>query len=121
MGDGWETRRRRDGGIDWLVAALGRPGIVSRIEVDTAFFKGNYPDRCSIQATFAEGIDDDTCIADCENWSVLLPEQKLQADKQHFFIDEIDQNFGPVSHIRFNNIPDGGVSRLRVFGTLEVK
>ena len=118
MGDGWETRRRRDGGSDWLVAELGRPGRVSRVEVDTAHFKGNYPDRCSIQATFAATVDDEAVVAAAENWATLLPEQKLQADTQHFFTTEVDPNFGPVSHIRFNNIPDGGVSRLRIFGTV---
>jgi allantoicase len=119
MGDGWETRRRRDGGADWLVAALGRPGRVTRIEVDTANFKGNYPDRCSIQAALATGKSDDEAVAEAEGWPMLLPEQKLEADRQHFFADEIDGDMGPVSHIRFNNIPDGGISRLRIYGTVE--
>ncbi len=119
MGDGWETRRRRDGGSDWLVAALGRPGRVTRIEVDTAHFKGNYPDRCSIQAALASDQSDEAAVADAEGWPMLLPEQKLEADRQHFFSDEISDVIGPVSHIRFNNIPDGGISRLRIFGTVE--
>jgi len=120
MGDGWETRRRRDGGADWLVAALGRPGRVTRIEVDTAHFKGNYPDRCSIQAALVMGRGDEEAISDAEGWPMLLPEQKLEMDQQHFFTDEIDGDMGPVSHIRFNNIPDGGISRLRIYGTVEI-
>jgi allantoicase len=119
MGDGWETRRRRDGGSDWLVAALGHPGRVTRIEVDTANFKGNYPDRCSIQAALVTGKNDDEAVAETENWPMLLPEQKLKADRQHFFSDELSRDIGPVSHIRFNNIPDGGISRLRIYGTVE--
>jgi allantoicase len=119
MGDGWETRRRRDGGSDWLVAALGRPGRVTRIEVDTAHFKGNYPDRCSIQAALATSSRDEAAVSDADGWSVLLPERKLEADRQHFFSDEISRDIGPVSHIRFNNIPDGGISRLRIFGNVE--
>jgi len=119
MGDGWETRRRRDSGNDWLVAALGRPGRVTRIEVDTANFKGNYPDRCSIQASLANGKSDDEAVAEAENWSMLLPEQKLEADRQHFYVDDIAGDMGPVSHIRFNNIPDGGISRLRIYGTVD--
>jgi allantoicase len=119
MGDGWETRRRRDGGSDWLVAALGRPGRVTRIEVDTAHFKGNYPDRCSIQAALATGSRDEAAVSEADGWSVLLPERKLEADRQHFFSDEISRDIGPVSHIRFNNIPDGGISRLRIFGNVE--
>jgi allantoicase len=50
---------------------------------------------------------------------MLLPEQNLTADRQHFYIDEIARDMGLVSHIRFNNIPDGGISRLRIFGTVE--
>jgi allantoicase len=120
MGDGWETRRRRDGGTDWLVAALGHPGRVTRIEVDTAHFKGNYPDRCSIQAALAVGKSDEAALAEAEGWPMLLPEQKLEMDRQHFYAEEIERDIGPVSHIRFNNIPDGGISRLRIFGTVDV-
>ena len=120
MGDGWETRRRRDGGADWLVAALGRPGRVTRIEVDTAHFKGNYPDRCSIQAALATGKSDEAALADAGGWPMLLPEQKLEMDRRHFFADEINGDFAPVSHIRLNNIPDGGISRVRIFGTVEI-
>ena len=120
MGDGWETRRRRDGGSDWLVAALGHPGRVTRIEVDTANFKGNYPDRCSIQAAMAIGESDEAAVAEAEGWPMLLSEQKLEMDRQHFFADEINRDIGPVSHIRFNNIPDGGISRLRIYGTVDI-
>jgi len=47
MGDGWETRRRREPGNDWAILALGHAGVIKAIEVDTAHFKGNYPDSCS--------------------------------------------------------------------------
>ena len=50
MGDGWETRRRRKPGNDWIIIALGNRSAIERIEVDTAHFKGNYPDRCSVEA-----------------------------------------------------------------------
>ena len=119
MGDGWETRRRRDGGSDWLVAVLGRPGRVTRIEVDTAHFKGNFPDRCSIQAELVTGKSDEETVVGAESWPMLLPDQKLQMDRQHFFANEISGEIGPVSHVRFNNIPDGGISRLRIFGTVD--
>ncbi len=51
---------------------------------------------------------------------MLLPEQKLEMDRQHFYADEIERDFGSVSHVRFNNIPDGGISRLRIFGTVDI-
>src|SRR5258708_39013232 len=46
--DGWETRRRREPGYDWCLIRLGVPGIVHGIVVDTAYFRGNYPEYCSI-------------------------------------------------------------------------
>ncbi len=106
----------------WLagsaIVALAQPGVIRRIEVDTAFFKGNYPDRCSIQAAYVSGGTDSSLITQSMFWPVLLGEQKLQMDKQHFFEPEIAA-LGPVTHVRLNIIPDGGVSRLRLWGTLD--
>jgi allantoicase len=113
MGDGWETARRRGPGNDWVVAALGKPGVVERVEVDTAHFKGNYPDRVSVEAALFESHDE--ARADSERWQTLLPESKLSMDKQHYFEAEL-ADLGPVSHVRLSIYPDGGVSRLRVFG-----
>ncbi len=113
MGDGWETARRRGPGNDWVVAALGKPGIVERVEVDTAHFKGNYPDRVSVEAALFHNHDE--ARADSECWQTLLPEAKLSMDKQHYFEAELE-DLGPVSHVRMSIYPDGGVSRLRVFG-----
>jgi allantoicase len=116
MGDGWETRRRREPGHDWAVLELGVPGLIEEIIVDTAHFKGNYPDRCSIQASLtAEGSPEE--IADqAEAWPMLLPEVKLQADHVAVFRREL-QTHGPVRFLRLNIFPDGGVSRLRMVGT----
>jgi allantoicase len=118
MGDGWETRRRREPGNDWVIIALARPGTIEKIEVDTAHFKGNYPDRCSLQAACVLGGTDSSLVTQAMFWPVLLGEQKLQMDKQHVFENKIAA-LGPVTHVRFNIIPDGGVSRLRLFGLLD--
>jgi allantoicase len=116
MGDGWETRRRREPGHDWVVLELGAAGLIEAIEVDTAHFKGNYPDRCSIQASAtAEGTPGEIAAA-AENWPLLLGETKLQADHVHVFRDPLA--IGPVRFVRLNIFPDGGVSRLRVRGRL---
>ena len=115
MGDGWETRRRREPGNDWCLIELGAPGVIEKIEVDTGFFKGNYPDRCSIQAARVEGGTDQSLITQSMFWPVLLPEQQLSMDNQQCFEQEI-ADLGPITHIRFNIIPDGGVSRLRLWG-----
>ncbi|WP_089233353.1 allantoicase [Tropicimonas sediminicola] len=118
MGDGWETRRRREPGYDWMVIALGARGVVERIEVDTAHFKGNYPDRCSLQAAdmlnFGDGLTD-ALVTDSMFWKTLLPERKLGPDAIHDFREGLEA-LGPVTHVRFNIHPDGGVSRLRLFG-----
>lgn len=115
MGDGWETRRRREPGHDWGVIALARPGVVEKLVIDTAFFKGNYPDRCSVQAALIEGGRADDIAAASADWPLLLPEQKMAADSEHGFKKELTDP-GPVSHVRLNLFPDGGVSRFRVLG-----
>ncbi len=115
MGDGWETRRRREPGNDWCILQLGAAGTIEKIEVDTAHFKGNFPDRCSIQAARVEGGTDRSLVTQSMFWPVLLPEQKLSMDAIHTFAEEIAR-LGPVTHVRLNIIPDGGVSRLRLWG-----
>jgi allantoicase len=115
MGDGWETRRRREPGHDWAILELGAPGIVEAVTVDTAHFKGNYPDRCSIQASkTGRGAPEDMAAA-AEAWPVLLSEVKLKPDSVHEFRDELAA-LGPIRFVRLNIFPDGGVSRLRLHG-----
>jgi allantoicase len=118
IGDGWETRRRREPGNEWAIIALGHAGRIKRIEVDTARYKGNYPDRCSVLAANVRGGTDQSLVTQSMFWRTLLPEQTLAMDKQHVFTAEV-ADLGPVTHVRFNIIPDGGVMRLRLFGTPE--
>ncbi|MDZ7644717.1 MAG: allantoicase [Woeseiaceae bacterium] len=117
MGDGWETARRRGPGNDWRVLALGHKGIVERVLIDTAHFKGNYPDRAALQAADVDGGSLADTVAASAGWPVLLAEQKLAADREHVFEQEIESP-GPVTHLRLSMFPDGGISRLRVFGRL---
>ena len=115
MSDGWETKRRRGPGHDWAIIKLGRPGVIQSIEVDTSHFKGNFPESCSLETyNVAPGSEEnltDLSIA----WSSLLPRTKLQAHTRHYFDRELLET-GVASHLRFNIFPDGGVSRLRVYG-----
>lgn len=115
MGDGWETRRRREPGADWVIVKLGHPGVIRAVEVDTAHFKGNFPDRVSLQAARISGITDDALESASAAWPILLPEHPLSADAVHRFEDPV-ANLGPVSHVRMTIHPDGGVSRLRLIG-----
>lgn len=115
MGDGWETRRRRGPGFDWVVIQLGVPGLAQKIEIDTSFFKGNYPDRCRLDACYHKGVALDGLNVHDVSWQELLPETKLSADKKHLFTKEL-VDVGPITHIKMSIYPDGGVSRLRVIG-----
>jgi allantoicase len=112
MGDGWETKRNRTpGNRDWVILRLGHKGSIQKIVVDTNHYKGNYPDRCMIEGCVSSS---DTGI-ETGQWNVILPESKLEAHKEHFFENEI-VNHGPFTHIRLTIFPDGGISRLRLWG-----
>jgi len=115
MGDGWETARRRVPGNDWVVLKLGCPGIIQHVEVDTAHFKGNYPDRVSLRGTLVTTQPDVDLAEASTLWPLLLPEVKLQMDHIHHFQQELT-HIGAISHVRMDIFPDGGISRLRLFG-----
>ena len=118
MGDGWETKRNRiPGNSDWVILKLAIPGTIERIVVDTCHFKGNYPDSCSIEGCVSE--NEKEIINNNATWQIILPQQKLSADAEHEFINEI-QNIGVVSYVRLNIFPDGGISRLRSFGKKQI-
>ena len=117
MGDGWETRRRREPGNDWIIVALAHPGDVTRVTIDTAHFKGNFPAAASLQGAMAAGGTAEALVPESMFWPVLLPEKKLEADKELIF-DIPESDLGPVSHVRLNIVPDGGISRLRLFGRI---
>jgi allantoicase len=112
MSDGWETQRRRGPGNDWTVIQLGIAGVVRRIEVDTSFFRGNYPESCSVD--FCR-LPRGAAPNEKTEWKALFPRTKLRADTRHVFRKEILSG-ETASHLRFNIFPDGGVSRLRIWG-----
>jgi allantoicase len=58
---------------------------------------------------------DEQALSSENDWQTLLPETKLKMDQQHYF-DEVLQVIGEVSHVRVSIYPDGGVSRVRLFG-----
>jgi allantoicase len=119
MKDGWETKRSRrpgtDPGSDWVIVRLGTRGVIRVVEVDTNHFKGNYPDRCSLEVSDAPGAEMDVPTDPRHSWRSLLPETPLEAHKQHFFEAELAPA-GPATHVRLRIYPDGGVSRLRLYG-----
>lgn len=119
MGGGWETRRRvgrpYDDRPDWILVELGARGSIGLLELDTNHFKGNFPDRCSVEAIDLPGASI-TDVLESNDWFTLLDEQKMRASERHFFRAELLSD-APCTHVRLFVHPDGGVSRLRAFGT----
>ena len=112
MGDGWETKRNRTpNNRDWVIIKLAHEGTIEKVLVDTCHFKGNYPDSCSIEA--CNSRSDEELLHDTIQWQTILPPDKLSADAEHEFAVE---NKNIFTHVRLNIFPDGGISRLRLFG-----
>src|SRR3984957_3359341 len=112
--DGWETRRRRTPGYDWCIVKLGLPGIIHGLVVDTAYFTGNYPEHCEIEAS---AVDVDPSLSQLDDsatqWRSLLPKSQLKGDSRNLFPLAPSNR---VTHLRLKIYPDGGVARLRVHG-----
>ncbi len=122
MGEGWETRRRRGPGNDWIILKLGKPGRVQKVELDTSHFKGNFPDSCSIEGCRLEQSFLPSDFRDRQDiqWVELLPKTKLKADTVHELVKELkaEATKQVFDHVRLQIYPDGGVSRLRLYGEL---
>lgn len=119
MGDGWETKRNRTpGNRDWVIVRLAHKGIVDNIMVDTCHFKGNYPDSCLIEGCNILTEQENNLNSDTILWKTILPKSKLKANHEHYFQKEIE-NREVFSHIRLSIFPDGGISRLRIFGSIK--
>jgi allantoicase len=114
MGDGWENARRRDNGNDHVTIRLAARGSVRRIEVDTSYFIGNSAGWASVR-----GIDSSTGdLDDSAAWVELVPKTRLQSDTRHFFPAATQ---APVTHIRLDVFPDGGLARLRINGEIDAE
>jgi allantoicase len=117
MGGGWETRRRRTSGADWIIFRLGARGTPRMLELDTHFNKGNSPARCSLEVL--DAVAPRMRITDLiasSAWRPALPEQTVQPHARNFYCEQLDVR-GPVTYLRLNVIPDGGMSRVRVWGS----
>ncbi|MEO7310969.1 MAG: allantoicase [Chitinophagaceae bacterium] len=119
MGDGWETKRNRTpGNKDWVIVRLAHKASIKKILVDTCHFKGNYPDTCLIEGCTISPDDEANLATDQIEWMTILPQVKLQADHEHYFETEIATNEA-FTHARLTIFPDGGISRMRLWGTLK--
>ncbi|RME73304.1 MAG: allantoicase [Planctomycetota bacterium] len=118
MGEGWETRRRRGPGHDWVVVQLAGPGRIACAEIDTHHFKGNAPARAALDAlSLPEVSVVDLGLDRPLPWRELLPAVPLEPDTLHRYESEL-RPVAPVTHVRLRIEPDGGVSRLRLWGRL---
>ena len=111
MGEGWENARRRHGGNDHVTVRLAAPGTVRRVEIDTSYFVGNAAGWAVLRGTGATGVPSD----DVTDWVELLPRTRLQPDTRHFFRVAAQ---APVTHVRLDVYPDGGLARLRIHGEI---
>lgn len=111
--DGWESRRKRVPGHDYAVIRLAMPGRIHGFDVDTHFFTGNYPPFASIDAAFSPDGDPDP--HDDSAWTEVLPKSPLGPSAHHFF--ETGGREKVWTHLRLHIYPDGGIARLRVYGT----
>ncbi|MGW1017174.1 allantoicase [Streptomyces niveus] len=122
--DGWETRRRRgasaarphptDEDHDWALVRLGAPGVVRGIVIDTAHFRGNYPQAVSVEATSVPGSPSpDDLLANGVTWTTLVPRTAVGGHAANGFTVDTGRRF---THLRVNQHPDGGIARLRVYG-----
>ena len=115
MGGGWETRRSRPPGQDWVILALGQSGALSRLTIGTLHFKGNYPDTCQVEAIRWPGAPAHALISS-PDWTPITARTSLRAHHNHT-VPITDQ--GPWTHLKLRIFPDGGISRLRAWGTAD--
>ena len=115
MGDGWETRRRRDDGADWVIVRLAAAGLIERVEIDTSHFTGNHPAGCTVEVCDAPGADLAALTGEGAGWRPLLDRTRLGPHRRHVLDVEAP---GPATHARLTIVPDGGVGRLRLWGTV---
>jgi allantoicase len=112
--DGWETRRRREGGHDWAIIRLGAAGIITSVDVDTSFFTGNYPQSVSVEACGCEGYPSPAELAaPSAGWETIVANAGLTGDSHNVFEVTDRRRF---THVRLSAYPDGGIARLRVHG-----
>jgi allantoicase len=106
MADGWETARRRDDGHDWAIVTLACQAVPRAVEIATTHYRGNSPDHVVLSGV--DGTPDDE-----SSWFPLLGETKLLPDTTHRFHLTGDR---PVTHVRIDSHPDGGIGRFRLYG-----
>ena len=112
--DGWETRRKRSKGHDYLILKLGKPGKIHKVDIDTSYFSGNQPRKVSLEACFSKK----KLPNKNSKWVKILNKKSTKPNSHHFFIIKSKFTF---THVKLNIYPDGGVARIRIYGSMQVK
>ena len=115
MGEGWESRRRRGPGHDWVIVRLGTLGRIVKAEIDTNHFKGNYPESVVLEGAFAPAATTDDFANHRVVFGPLLPQYKLRPHRRHVIRTGFAKH-DAITHVRMKIYPDGGISRLRLYG-----
>ena len=117
MGEGWETRRRRAAGNEWLAVRLAAPAVISLVEVDTSGYIGNSPGLAELRGALSAGGSTGESPARDEpsSWHRLLERTPVLPDTPHRFRVPAA---APCDLVRLDVFPDGGVARLRLHGSL---
>ena len=111
--DGWETRRKRNKGHDYLILKLGRPGKIHKVDIDTSYFNGNQPSKVSLDACYIK-----TKLPNKNSkWIRILKKKSTKPNSHHFFSIK---NKSIFTHVKLNIYPDGGVARIRIFGEMKI-
>jgi allantoicase len=122
MGDGWETKRTRGDHVDWVIVKLGATGVVKRVVIDTAHFRGNFPKAVKVEGLHVEEGEKSALVdSQDERWTDIVSTTPMSADKEHVFEEAtLKAAAGSAfSHVKLTMIPDGGIKRFRVFGIRE--
>ena len=112
--DGWETRRKRSKGHDYLILRLGKPGKIRRVDIDTSYFSGNQPSKVSLEACFSKN----KLPNKNSKWIKILKKKTTKPNSHHFF-NIINKSF--FTHVKLNIFPDGGIARIRIYGSMQIK
>lgn len=121
MSDGWETKRSRgEGHFEWTVIRMCTAGKLSFLELDTTWFKHNFPYSVCVDGTIFTNRDakaNKEITVENQTWTSIVDNYQLKGHTKHLFEEDMLQKKGPFTHLRLRIFPDGGVARFKAFGT----